>query len=80
MIDSISARKFLEAAQATNNPSLFYSVYKFFEQRNLRLKGSANFAKGELCDSFVEHFKRLFIDKIEVSVKNKEEFKSRICF
>ncbi|KAL0279494.1 UNVERIFIED_CONTAM: hypothetical protein PYX00_001037 [Menopon gallinae] len=60
LADQISARKFLEAAQAVNNPALFYSVYKFFEQRNVRLKGTPNFAKGELCQPFVDHFKTLF--------------------
>lgn len=70
LADQISARKFLEAAQAVNNPALFYSVYKFFEQRNVRLKGTPNFAKGELCQPFVDHFKMLFNDcNTEVSAK-----------
>ncbi|KAJ8686738.1 hypothetical protein QAD02_022532 [Eretmocerus hayati] len=55
-----SARKFLEAAKLANDPILFYSVYKFFEQRNLRLYGSASFPKSERCQTYVQHFRTLF--------------------
>ncbi|KAK6623931.1 hypothetical protein RUM43_004763 [Polyplax serrata] len=58
--DQLSARKFLEAAQATNNDTLFYSVYNFFEQRNQRLRGTTSFSESALCHSFVEHMKNLF--------------------
>ena len=45
-IDSISARKFLEVAHNSGDTKLFYSVYKFFELRNLRIRGSPTFATG----------------------------------
>lgn len=38
--DQVSARKFLEVAQAANDDKLFYSVFSFFEVRNQRLNGS----------------------------------------
>ncbi|XP_054153556.1 regulator of MON1-CCZ1 complex-like [Oppia nitens] len=59
-IDSISARKFLEIATNSGDNKLFYSVYKFFELRNLRLRGSPAFANGEHCETYIEHFSKLF--------------------
>jgi hypothetical protein len=58
--DDVCARKFLEVAKATNDSILFHSVYKFFEQRNLRLHNTTGFAKSEQCQSYVQHFKKLF--------------------
>lgn len=46
-MDSISARKFLEFAAAADDPQVFYSVFKLFEERNLRLRGSPSFVKGK---------------------------------
>ncbi|XP_063993952.1 regulator of MON1-CCZ1 complex isoform X2 [Diachasmimorpha longicaudata] len=45
MIEQVSARKFLEAARAQNDPTLFHSVYKFFEQRNMRLHNTTAFTR-----------------------------------
>ena len=59
-IDEVCARKFLEAAKATKDPLLFYSVYRFFEQRNLRLHNTTGFPKSERCQPYVQHFKLLF--------------------
>ncbi|KAJ1531899.1 hypothetical protein ONE63_000544 [Megalurothrips usitatus] len=58
-VDQVSARKFLDAAKATGEPNVFIGVYKFFEQRNLRLKGTTAFAKGEHCDVYVKHYQSL---------------------
>lgn len=60
MADQISARKFLEAAKATDDATLFHSVFKFFEQRNLRLHNTTAFTRGEHCQPYVQHFKYLF--------------------
>ena len=46
-VDQVSARKFLEAAKATGDATIFYAVFKFFEQRNQRHKGNTTFAKGK---------------------------------
>lgn len=43
--DSLSARKYLEAAKKTNNPIVFYTVYTWFQQRNIRQRGSPDFLK-----------------------------------
>nr|CAG4638295.1 EOG090X028B [Cyclestheria hislopi] len=59
-IEYISARKFLESAQNTKDPIIFYGVYRFFQQRNYRLRGSAEFPKGEHCETYVRHFQSLF--------------------
>ncbi|XP_076238006.1 regulator of MON1-CCZ1 complex protein bulli [Calliopsis andreniformis] len=60
MIDQVSARKFLEAAKAAEDPTLFHSVFKFFEQRNVRLHNTTAFTKGEHCQPYVQYFKSLF--------------------
>ncbi|XP_020288315.1 uncharacterized protein C18orf8 isoform X2 [Pseudomyrmex gracilis] len=60
MVDQVSARKFLEAAKATDDATLFHSVFKFFEQRNLRLHNTTAFTRGEHCQPYVQHFKYLF--------------------
>lgn len=58
--DQVCARKFLEAAKSTNDPLLFHSVFKFFEQRNYRLYNSGDFPKSERCNVYVHYFKTLF--------------------
>ena len=44
--DTVSARKFLEAAKSTEDKNIFYTVFKFFEQRNIRLRAEAKFPAG----------------------------------
>lgn len=60
--DAISARKFLEAAKNQGDPIVFYAVFKFFEHRNVTLRGQPDFAKGEHCEQYVDHFKTLYCD------------------
>ena len=62
LVDQVSARKFLEAARATECPMTFFAVFRFFEQRNLRLRGSSKFIAGEHCEEYVQHFQSLFPD------------------
>ncbi len=45
--DNVSARKFLDAARQTNNTMLFYTIFRFFEQRNMRLRGNPGFNQGK---------------------------------
>lgn len=58
--DSVAPRKFFEAVLNPEDPMLFYTVYKFFEQRNIRLRGNPDFAPGEHCEMFVKKFEDLF--------------------
>ena len=44
--DTVSARKFLEAAKSSDDKHIFYTVFRFFEQRNVRLRGEAKFPTG----------------------------------
>nr|KAF6330874.1 regulator of MON1-CCZ1 [Myotis myotis] len=44
--DSVSARKFLDAAKQTEDRMLFYTIFRFFEQRNQRLRGNPSFTPG----------------------------------
>lgn len=43
--EALSARKYLEAARKTNDPIVFYTVYTWFQQRNIRHRGSPDFLK-----------------------------------
>ncbi|XP_053105402.1 regulator of MON1-CCZ1 complex isoform X2 [Hemicordylus capensis] len=61
--DSISARKFLDAAKQTEDEMLFYTIFRFFEQRNQRLRGSPSFTPGEHCEEHVTFFKQVFGDQ-----------------
>uniref|UniRef100_A0A4W5NTI2 Regulator of MON1-CCZ1 n=1 Tax=Hucho hucho TaxID=62062 RepID=A0A4W5NTI2_9TELE len=61
--DNISARKFLDAARQTADQMLFYTIFRFFEQRNLRLRGSPSFNPGEHCEEHVVYFKQVFGDQ-----------------
>ncbi|KAK3612274.1 hypothetical protein CHS0354_010985 [Potamilus streckersoni] len=58
--DTVSARKFLEAAMNTEDNRVFYTVFKFFEQRNSRLRSNPRFQPGEHCEQYVRHFESLF--------------------
>ncbi|KAG9332148.1 hypothetical protein JZ751_015776 [Albula glossodonta] len=58
--DNISARKFLDAARQTKDQMLFYTIFRFFEQRNQRLRGSPNFTPGEHCEEHISYFKQVF--------------------
>uniref|UniRef100_A0A8C8H4E7 Mic1 domain-containing protein n=1 Tax=Oncorhynchus tshawytscha TaxID=74940 RepID=A0A8C8H4E7_ONCTS len=57
---NISARKFLDAARQTADQMLFYTIFRFFEQRNLRLRGNPSFNPGEHCEEHVVYFKEVF--------------------
>ncbi|XP_064605810.1 regulator of MON1-CCZ1 complex-like [Liolophura sinensis] len=59
-MDTVSSRKFLDAAMATEDNMLFYTVFKFFEQRNYRLRGNPRFPSGEHCDQYIKHFESIF--------------------
>lgn len=55
--DSISARKFLQSAQNTGDALVFYAVYDFFVQRNIKLTGSSAFSKSEyIFEIYIEFF------------------------
>uniref|UniRef100_A0A3Q3FF91 Regulator of MON1-CCZ1 n=1 Tax=Labrus bergylta TaxID=56723 RepID=A0A3Q3FF91_9LABR len=56
--DNVSARKFLDAARQTEDQMLFYTVFRSFQQRNQRLRGSPGFNP-----EHVVHFKQLFGDQ-----------------
>ncbi|KAH0517402.1 hypothetical protein LTLLF_121065 [Microtus ochrogaster] len=58
--DNISARKFLDAAKQTDDVMLFFTIFRFFEQRNQRLRGNPNFTPGEHCEEHVAFFKQVF--------------------
>lgn len=46
-LDSVSARKFLEVAKNSLDDKNFFIVYKLFELRNMKTRGSPDFAEGK---------------------------------
>ncbi|KAM7369561.1 hypothetical protein PAMP_010878 [Pampus punctatissimus] len=53
--DNVSARKFLDAARQTGDQMLFYTVFRSFQQRNQRLRGSPGFNPGRTRDDPTGH-------------------------
>lgn len=49
----------MDAAKKSNDDSVFYSVYKFFQDRNIRHRHVPTFEPSEMCDIYVEHFNSL---------------------
>ena len=60
--NTISARLFLEAAANEGDKMLFYAVYKFFEERNIRLRNQPGFPVDEQCQPFESLYKEWFPD------------------
>lgn len=63
MVDTVSARQFLEAAANEDDKSLFYTVYTFFVARNIRLRRKPEFPPDEHCQPHEALFKKWFGDK-----------------
>lgn len=61
-IDTVSARQFLEAAANEDDKMLFYTVYKFFEERNIRLRKKPEFPPDEHCQQFEALFRKWFLE------------------
>lgn len=62
-VDSVSARQFLEAAANEDDKMLFYTVYKFFEDRNIRLRNTRKFPPDEQCQPFEALYEKWFVTK-----------------
>ena len=62
-VDVVSARVFMEAAANEDDRMLFYTVYKFFEERNMRLRKKAEFPPDEQCQQYEELYKHWFKTK-----------------
>ncbi|XP_065908665.1 regulator of MON1-CCZ1 complex-like [Dysidea avara] len=59
-VDTVSARQFLEAAANEGDKMLFNAVYKFFEERNIRLRKNAEFPHGEDCKQYELLYRKWF--------------------
>ena len=59
-MDAASPRKFLEASLNTGDNMAFFTVYRLFQKRNIRLRKHPGFAPGEQCDIYDKHFAKLF--------------------
>jgi len=59
-VDTVSARQFLEAAANEGDKMLFNAVFKFFEERNIRLRKNAEFPHGEDCRQYEMLYRKWF--------------------
>ncbi|XP_067932281.1 regulator of MON1-CCZ1 complex-like [Watersipora subatra] len=57
---TILPRKFLGVAKESGDPDLFFIVYKFFEDINIKKYKVASFAPGDHCSEYEHHFSVLF--------------------
>jgi hypothetical protein len=58
--DQLNAGKFLETAMQLGDNHIYYEIYKFFENRNFRLRSDSAFRPEENCDVYVKHFENNF--------------------
>jgi len=58
--DTASARKFLDAADACGDSMVFFNVFNFFEERNVKTRGNPNFPPSDQCEKFVKKFNDIF--------------------
>jgi regulator of MON1-CCZ1 complex len=58
--DDLHPGKFLETAKNLNDEFIFYDVFKYFEERNIRLRNTPIFKSEDNCDIYVRHFTNLF--------------------
>ena len=60
IVHSAAPRKFLEAAVKTEDDVIFHAVFTFFQQRNVKLRKSSKFVRGEQCESYEKIFEKKF--------------------
>jgi hypothetical protein len=60
IVDQLNPSKFLEQAKSLDDSLIYHEVFKFFEERNIRLRGNPNFTPEENCEIYVKHFMNLF--------------------
>jgi hypothetical protein len=58
--DQLNAGKFLETAMQLGDNHIYYEIYKYFENRNFRLRSDSAFRPEENCDVYVKHFENIF--------------------
>ena len=56
----LTARDFLTVARDQHDPMVFYHCFRFFENRNSALRGTASFIAGDGCDEFVQQYQEQF--------------------
>ena len=61
--DTLTPRRTLEVAKDLKDPLIFYTVFKYFEERNLRLRGNPSFLLNENCEIYIKYFGELFNNK-----------------
>ena len=74
MIAGLSARKILDAAKNTGDADIFYTTFRFFEERNYRTRGRVDFSPGEWRDQGRGILEKLKWEGKSVSKFEKEMF------
>ena len=78
IIDSAAPRKFLEAAAKSKDDMVFYTVFTFFQQRNLKMKKSSRFVVGDQCEVYERMFEKKF-GQVADGGKEKEGFVEKLA-
>lgn len=60
LADTMQPHKFLSAAKESGDPDLFYIVYKYFEDINIKQRKVPSFAPSDHCAEYERHFNVLF--------------------
>lgn len=75
--ENLSARKYLEAAKKKGDPIVFYTIYTWFQQRNIRQRGSPDFLTSiyQFCWLFaIDNFTNISFHTLHNCVKNNKKF------
>jgi hypothetical protein len=66
--DSLTPRRVLDVTKDLNDSLIFYTVFKYFEERNMRLRGNPTFRAEENCENYVKYFTELFQNNNSISM------------
>eukprot|EP00111_Clytia_hemisphaerica_P004587 TCONS_00013170-protein len=77
-IDSAAPRKFLSAAVKADDDMVFYTVFTFFQQRNLKLKKNSRFVVGDQCEVYERMFEKRF-GQVSGAGKENEGFVEKLA-
>ena len=68
----LPVERFLREAWEAKDPSLFFTVFSFFEERNIRARGTAAFRPDDAVDIYVQHFNRMFPSQASIRLAQFE--------
>lgn len=79
LIHSAAPRKFLEASTKMDDDMVFFTVFTFFQQRNVKLRKSSKFVRGEQCETYEKLFEKKFGKLDQDLGKDSEGFVEKLA-